>query len=420
MLLRDLYTLSLHNLFLHKIRSFLTSLGIIFGVGSVIAMLAISGGAKKAALAQIEAMGIDKIIVYSKDPSQSSSQSDSSSSRVLEYGLLHTDLSNIQKMDNINRITTVRRVRGAITKGIEPLDLEIFWVSPHFAEDVNCRIISGRWLSPSDYRDAAPVCVIGRNVKRKLFGLGEQQVLGKSIICDSGSFTIVGIVENNADTKLEGINNLNDSVFIPTSAGQAIYTEFDRDGGGHSFAVHHVENDLFVVKVDDLSVIDHTAKRISTYLTLAHEKKDWGMNVPLNLLRKKEATQNIFTIVMGSIAGISLIVGGIGIMNIMLANVYERRKEIGTRRAMGARKRDILYQFLIETVFLTVMGGLIGIALGVGIAAAITRFSGMPSEVSVISIIGSVLISGIVGVAFGTHPAWKAANQNPIKALKAE
>lgn len=151
-----------------------------------------------------------------------------------------------------------------------------------------------------------------------------------------------------------------------------------------------------------------------------HKKRDWGVYVPLNLLRQKEATQNIFTIVMGSIAAISLIVGGIGIMNIMLANVYERRKEIGTRRAIGARKRDILFQFLIETIFLTVIGGLLGIGLGIGLAGLITRFSGMPSVVSLWSIIGSLGISGIIGIVFGTYPAWQAANQNPIEALKAE
>jgi putative ABC transport system permease protein len=414
MLLRDLYSLSLHNLFLHKIRSLLTSLGIIFGVGSVIAMLAISGGAKKAAIAQIEAMGIDKIIIYTK------SGQNENNLHILEYGMTRIDRSNIQKMENINRITTAREVHVKIMRGIDPLDIQFFWVSPHFVEDVNCRLIKGRWLAPSDYKNAATVCVIGKNVRRKLFGLGQKEVMGRNILVAGGAFKIVGVLENNSDTKLEGFNSLNDAIYIPSTTGLGLFTEYTRVGIGDAVKIHHVEYDLFIVKVNDLQVIDHTAKRIAALLGKTHKKKDWGVSVPLNLLRKKEATQNIFTIVMSSIAGISLIVGGIGIMNIMLANVYERRKEIGTRRAIGAKKKDILFQFLIETVFLTVLGGLIGIGLGVGIAAAVTHFSGMPSEVSMWSIVGSMTISGIIGIVFGTYPAWQAANQNPIKALKAE
>jgi len=377
-------------------------------------MLAISGGAKKAAIAQIEAMGIDKIIIYTK------SGQNENNLHILEYGMTRIDRSNIQKMENINRITTAREVHVKIMRGIDPLDIQFFWVSPHFVEDVNCRLIKGRWLAPSDYKNAATVCVIGKNVRRKLFGLGQKEVMGRNILVAGGAFKIVGVLENNSDTKLEGFNSLNDAIYIPSTTGLGLFTEYTRVGIGDAVKIHHVEYDLFIVKVNDLQVIDHTAKRIAALLGKTHKKKDWGVSVPLNLLRKKEATQNIFTIVMSSIAGISLIVGGIGIMNIMLANVYERRKEIGTRRAIGAKKKDILFQFLIETVFLTVLGGLIGIGLGVGIAAAVTHFSGMPSEVSMWSIVGSMTISGIIGIVFGTYPAWQAANQNPIKALKAE
>ena len=416
MLLRDLYALSLHNLLLHKIRSLLTSLGIIFGVGSVIAMLAISGGAKKQALAQIESMGIDNIIVYTKD----GHHSQNAETRILEYGMTHLDLNNIRKMDNIKHITTARDVRAKVMKGTELLDIQLFWVSPRFIEDINGQIIKGRWLSAADYENSTAVCVIGKNVKRKLFSLGEKNILGKTIRVSGGAFRIVGVLENNTGTQLPGINNLNDTIYIPTTIGRNLFSEHSREVGKNVFKIHHVQHDLFIVKVKDPQVIDHTAKRMATLLRKNHKKKDWGISVPFNLLRQKEATQNIFTIVMGSIAAISLIVGGIGIMNIMLANVYERRKEIGTRRAIGARKRDILYQFLIETVFLTLMGGLIGIAVGVGLAAAITRFSGMPSVISLWSVIGSITISGIIGIVFGTYPAWQAANQNPIKALKAE
>jgi len=419
MLIRDLYSLSLHNLLLHKIRSLLTSLGIIFGVGSVIAMLAISGGAKKTALSQIAAMGIDNIIVYTKVLKKPIGSKDGAS-RTLQYGLTHLDLANIRKMDNIGHITTARNARVRITKGITPMDIQLFWVTPHLMTDLNCKIVKGRWLSPPDFKNAQPVCVIGKNVKRKLFNLGEKNIIGKSILVTRGAFKIVGIMENNAGTKLEGVNNLNDSIYIPSTTGKATFSETTTETGSRMLKFHHVENDILIIKVKDTSVIDHTAKRIRSLLKKSHREKDWGISVPLTLLKQKEATQNIFTIVMGSIAAISLIVGGIGIMNIMLANVYERRKEIGTRRAMGAKKRDILFQFLIETVFLTIMGGIIGIGLGVGLAMVVTHFSGMPSDVSMWSIIGSISISGVVGIVFGTYPAWQAANQNPIQALKAE
>lgn len=419
MLIRDLYYLSLHNLLLHKIRSFLTSLGIIFGVGSVIAMLAISGGAKKAALDQISALGIDNIIVYTKLLKKTGG-SDSSASRTLRYGITHDDLSNIRKMDNISHITSLRDGRLRITRGIEPVDVQMFWVTPHLKDDLNCQIVKGRWFAPSDFKNAMPVCVIGRNVKRKLFTLGERDIIGKTLRVPHGVFKIVGVLENNSGTVIEGINNLNDSIYIPSTTGRKTFSEYTLETGPHMLKIHNVEHDILIIKVKDTSVIDHTAKRISSLLKKKHKNKDWGVNVPLSLLKQREQTQNIFTIVMGSIAAISLIVGGIGIMNIMLANVYERRKEIGTRRAMGAKKRDILFQFLIETVFLTVLGGVIGIALGFGLAFAVTHFSGMPSEVSMWSIVGSITISGIVGIVFGTYPAWQAANQNPIQALKAE
>ncbi len=419
MLIRDLYYLSLHNLLLHKIRSFLTSLGIIFGVGSVIAMLAISGGAKNAALEQIAALGIDNIIVYTKVLKKPGG-SEADASRTLAYGLTHVDLANIEKMDNIRHITSIRNGRLRITRGVETTDVEIFWVTPHFLKDLNCRIVKGRWFAPPDFKNALPVCVIGRDVKRKLFNIGEKDIVGQTLSVPQGVFRIIGILENTAGTAIEGINSLNDSIYIPSTTGRKTFTEFTTETGPRMMKIHHVEHDILIVKVSDTAVIDHTARRIGSLLNKTHKEKDWGIHVPLSLLKQKEQTQNIFTIVMGSIAAISLIVGGIGIMNIMLANVYERRKEIGTRRAMGAKKRDILFQFLIETVFLTIMGGIAGIGLGFGLSAAVTRFSGMPSDVSMWSIVGSITISGIVGIVFGTYPAWQAANQNPIDALKAE
>lgn len=221
MLLRDLYSISLNSLLLHKVRSLLTSLGIIFGVGSVIAMLAISGGAKRAALSQIESMGIDNIIVYTR-AEQGAGAADSET-RIFKYGMTDADLSNIRKMDNIRHISTARDVRAKIYRGVEVLDLQMFWVSPRFLPDINCDLVKGRWLLPSDYKNAATVCVVGRNVKRKLFSLGEKEVLHKTIHIAGGTFRVVGVVENTKGTKLEGVNSIDDSIFIPSTTGRGLF-----------------------------------------------------------------------------------------------------------------------------------------------------------------------------------------------------
>ena len=182
-----------------------------------------------------------------------------------------------------------------------------------------------------------------------------------------------------------------------------------------------MDYDTFIIKIRDISYIEHTSRRISAYMGKTHaETKDWDILVPLDLLHQQEQTQNIFTVVMGSIAGISLLVGGIGIMNIMLANVYERRKEIGTRRALGAQKSDIIRQFLFETIFLTTIGGGLGVGLGVLIAESVTVLANWPVAFSTWFILLALLISAFTGIVFGTYPAWKAAQQNPIEVLRAE
>ncbi len=423
MLINDLFRLSFHNLLLHKIRSMLTSLGVIFGVGSVIAMLAISEGAKRRSLAQIEAMGIDNIIVYSKEPPVSGKdESSSDNASLMEvYGLTYQDIEHIGRMDNVMGITVVRNARKKLLRGLTRLDVKLVGTDLSFLRDSNSKIIQGRWLNPVDYKFGTNVCVIGKDAKRKLFQLGQKNPVGRNLRIENSVFKVVGILENNLGTQLPELNSPNDLVFIPLTTSEKLYGSNAHEWEGRRLSITKIDADLLVVKVYDLSYIDDTAKRISRYLDKVHEdKKDWGLTVPLDLLKHKEQTQNIFTIVMSSIAGISLIVGGVGIMNIMLANVYERRKEIGTRRALGAKKRDILLQFLIETVFLTSMGGIIGVGLGVGLSRLVTYYAEWPVVFSPWSIVLALLISSLVGVVFGTYPAWKAAQQNPIEVLRAE
>jgi len=423
MLINDLFALSFNNLLLHKVRSLLTSLGVIFGVGSVIAMLSISEGAKQQSLAQIEAMGIDKIIVYSKKPPVSGkSETDSSSSSMIEsYGLTRVDLQRIKTLDNVKEVITVRDSRKKILNGITRVDLLLVATEPGFLAESGSEMVSGRWFSSLDMENNANVCVIGRNVKRKLFSLEQTNLIGEKIRIDDASFQIIGVLENNRGTQLPNVNSPNDMILIPSTTSQARYGFYSMQREGRQYSILHLDYDLFLVKIADISYIDDTAKRISAYLGKVHSKiKDWDMVVPLDLLKQREETQNIFTVVMASIAGISLIVGGIGIMNIMLANVYERRKEIGTRLALGALKREILQQFLIETIFLTTIGGILGVGLGIGISQLVTYFAAWPTIYSLWSIGLSLLISMLTGVVFGTYPAWKAAQQNPIVVLRAE
>ncbi|MGE4565716.1 MAG: ABC transporter permease [Victivallaceae bacterium] len=423
MLFSDIVELSLQNLRLHKIRSILTSLGVIFGVGSVIAMLAISEGAKRKALSQIEAMGIDKIIVYSKKPPAAGSGSSNTgrTSAVTRYGLTDGDELHILKLDNIDRVTKLRDARKKILKDLNRVDLKLTGVDYDFLEDSASRLTNGRWFKRTDYDNKLNVCVIGSNVKRKLFTLGATDVIGSPVRVEGQLFKIVGIIDNDIGTNYPELGSPNDMIMIPAPTAESLYRSYAYTDEGGGVRITLVDQDIFTIRVRDVQYIDNTAKRLAAYLEKSHPKvKDWDILVPLDLLKQREATQNIFTIVMSSIAAISLIVGGIGIMNIMLASVFERRKEIGTRRALGAQKIDILLQFLIETVSLTTLGGVLGVSLGVGISEIITHYAGMPTVYSAWSIVASLLISSLVGVIFGTYPAWQAAQQNPITVLRAE
>lgn len=413
MLMRDLMTMSLHNLLLHKIRSVLTSLGVIFGVGSVIAMLAVSEGAKQEALAEFGAMGIDKIIVSSKEPPVEEQRQTSGRRRQKpQFGLIRKDVNNLAGMDNVDSVISLRNSREKVLRGETLLDSKLVGTDIGFLESSNSTILLGRWFSPAEFKDGSMVAVLGVRAKRKLFKL-RPNLIGDTVTVGRNRFKIIGILNNDRGATFPGVGAPNDMILVPLPTIESLYKNY-------SPGDEMVEYDLCLVKVKDIAYIDHTSQRISAYLQKTHDKQDWGVDVPLALLKQRESTQNIFTIVMGSIAGISLVVGGIGIMNIMLASVFERRKEIGTRRALGAQKPDILGQFLIETVFLTSLGGIIGIFTGIGLSQLITIYSDMPTVYSTWSIIVSLGISSSVGVIFGTYPAWKAAQQNPIEVLRAE
>ncbi len=421
MLVKDLLGLSFHNLLLHKVRSILTSLGIIFGVGSVIAMLSISEGARKESLAQIEAMGIDNILLYSQKPLEENTQDATASSIMTVFGLKDVDLINIKKMENIKGVACIKNMRKKILKATTNLDTKLVATDISFLEYTNSTILKGRWLNKIDFDKRSQSCVIGKDVVKKLYSFGELEILNSNIVINNAMFRVVGIMKNDAAMKLGDLNNLNNLIYIPFSTANAIFgkTSFTRSGR-RSVAVVKVDYDAIIVKVENELFIENTANRIKRYLSTTHTAKDWGIFIPLSLFKQKEATQKIFTIVMASIAGISLLVGGVGIMNIMLASVFERRKEIGTRLALGAKRINILSQFLAETVILTFLGSFMGLLMGVGLSMTISYYAKWPIQFSGFSIVLSITIAGITGIVFGTYPAWIAAKQNPIDVLRSE
>lgn len=232
---------------------------------------------------------------------------------------------------------------------------------------------------------------------------------------------MVGILENGYESALGGLGGVNDMVLIPETTAYVLYRNRSAETARHRVSITEVDYDALIIRVEALEYIGHTARRVEQYMQTAHSRvKDWRLLVPLDLFKQQEQTQQIFTVVMGSIAGISLIVGGIGIMNIMLANVYERRREIGTRRALGARRRDILNQFLTETVVLTAMGGFFGVLLGAALSQVVAFYARWPVIYTWWSIAFALVISCVTGIAFGTYPAVKAARQNVIEILRAE
>jgi putative ABC transport system permease protein len=279
-------------------------------------------------------------------------------------------------------------------------------------------IVAGRFLAPEDGRDRTSVCVLGTEAARKLFAFHDP--LGGSVRVGNAWYDVVGVLQNDAAVKAAGGEDINKYVFIPLATAQARYGDVSQTMEAGSYEVTRVELDTIALQMDDADVVLPTARRLETYLSKTHARKDYELLVPMELLQQKAATQRIFTIVMGSIAGISLLIGGIGIMNIMLANVYDRRKEIGTRRALGARRRDILRQFLFEAATLTGLGGLMGAAVGYGLGWGVSRYADWPTAFTPDAAVLGVSVSVLVGIVFGLWPAYQAARVNPIEALRAE
>jgi putative ABC transport system permease protein len=418
--------LGLKTLVLHKLRSLLTVLGIVCGVCSVIAMLAIGEGASHEAQEQIKNLGSQNIIVRSVKPPDEQKASDRNSSQgyALQYGLSYADIRRIRAtLPGVNVILPSRIMRDYIWNMDRRVDSEVVATVPWYPSMRNHAVASGRFFTDHEMDDHSSVCVLGAEAVPALFPLSSP--LGRDVRVGSAYYRVIGIMAPRAKSASTGTERRNSptlasSIFIPLETARTRYGELLRRIRSGTIEQERVELHEVTLQVGSPNEVAKTATAVESLLERHHKKKDYELIVPLELLRRAERTKQIFNIVLGSIAAISLLVGGIGIMNIMLASVTERTREIGIRRALGARRQDIVTQFLVESVILSGAGGIIGVILGVFIPLLVSHFAGMKTVVTVWSPLLAFMISGAVGVVFGIYPAVRAAEMHPVEALRHE
>lgn len=417
MTLRREIQLGLNNLRLHTMRSLLTVLGMVFGVGSVVAMLAVGEGASRQALEQILLLGSNNIMVNTIKPVDSGMDSDQF---INIYGLLFADEQRIShSYEAIQQTVPVRLMRKTGRVGSRSLELRLVGTTPDWFQIVNRPLLAGRQLLSHDLEKNSNVIVLTEYAARRL--LAGHGTIGERVRIQGNLFTVVGIIKSHLALSggVQAPDRREDG-YIPLSTLRKRFGDVEMLESAGSELRESVELHQIIVEVAQTSRVESTARAIETMLTRFHERNDYQLQVPLALLRQAEKTKHTFNVVLGSIAAISLLVGGIGIMNIMLATVTERTREIGIRRAIGAKRSQIIRQFLIETVVLSTLGGLLGIGLGLFIPWLITRFSGMPTLVTPFSLLISLSISMAVGIIFGIYPARRAAGLDPIAALRHE
>ena len=410
--------LGIKNLSLHALRSLLTVLGLVFGVGSVIAMLSVGEGASQEALDQIRKLGSNNIILRAVKPVEDE-QSTVQDSHMSMYGLTYDDERRIREtMPAVNCVVPVKHVRKEGRLGERSLELRLMGTTPDWFRLVSRHMLAGRTLHPRDIEENAAVCVLTEHGARKL--LATQYSIGQPLRIGGDYYEVIGIVQNEQSGGSIQTPDQEVDAYIPLNVARSRFGDMSMRQTSGSREFERVELHMVLVEVRSTDDVEKTAGAIESMLARFHKKVDYHVDVPLALLQQAEATKRTFNIVLGSIAGISLLVGGIGIMNIMLASVTERTREIGIRRAIGAKRRQIIGQFLIETVVLSSVGGMIGIGVGITLPWLITLFAGMPTVVPAYGVVLALCISVGVGLVFGIYPALRAANLDPIEALRHE
>ncbi len=447
--------IAVESIISNKLKSMLTALGIIFGVAAVIAMLAIGKGAKQEIMEQMKMVGVNNILINPVIPDKSSSNDEGEKQqKKFSRGLNMLDVDAIKEtLPSVKRISPEISFNStAMLNGVK-YTAKLVGVSNDYFFLYNLPLISGAVFNSYQEENGIQVCIIGANIRAKFFS--KVDPLGQYIKFNGNWLKVIGVLQktNVSLTGFEekGVNVYNDNIYIPiqtmlmryqnralintktVSEASSRVMNFGGGGGGMSRVIisssdassnvetNYNQLDRIVVQVEETEQLSPTTEILSRMLTRRHSNvKDFEITVPELLLKQQQRTKDIFNIVLGAIASISLVVGGIGIMNIMFASVMERIKEIGTRMAIGAKKMDIVVQFLSEAVLISVSGGFIGIFFGVIMAKMIEQIAGIMTIVSFFSVFIAFGVSAAVGVIFGYSPAKRASERDPIESLRYE
>lgn len=431
-------SLAFESVLSNKLRSILTALGIIFGVGAVIAMLAIGTGARQSILDQMKLIGTNNIVIKSMtttpEEGESTGNNDGEEEEKKKWspGLNLHDVQAIREvLPNVDLVSAEIVIPTTIIQSARLEKAKCVGVNNDFFELSRLNLESGQYFHEVHMEMGKSVCIIGKNIQLKFFGTVDP--IGQMIKCGNTWLRIIGVIEKRSTSKASleslGIRDYNSDVYVPVKTallrfqnrGMLTAENIGNQGDEEQTTGNYHQLDRIVIRVNESNTMRSSAEIVARLLTRRHQEViDFEVEVPELLLEQEQKTQDIFNLVLAAIAGISLVVGGIGIMNIMLASVLERIKEIGVRRSMGALKTDIIQQFLFEAIIISVIGGLLGILLGFVGSRVIAHSAGIPSIVSAWSILLSAGVAIIVGLVFGIFPARKAAEQDPIKALRSD
>jgi len=404
--LMNLFRIAIRALFRNKMRAFLTMLGIIIGVASVIAMLAIGEGSKRSITDEMSSMGSNMVMIMPNFQRRGGVSLGASSSMALKY----SDVKAIRnEAVSISAVSPTVNANGQVIYGNQNTQTSIYGISEEYIDIRKLKIESGRIFSETETRSMAKVCILGQTVVENLFGEGADPV-GTTIRIKNLPFEIIGILEDKGESGMG--QDQDDMILAPYTTVQRRLAAIDYINGIYCSAVSEERSEAAIAEVEEILRRTHKLKE--------SDENDFRVMSQSELIETVSTITNIMKILLGAIAGISLLVGGIGIMNIMLVSVTERTREIGLRMSIGGRGKDILRQFLVESMMLSISGGLLGIIFGYLLANLGGTLMGSAAVITTQSVVLAFLVCFAIGVFFGWYPARKAANLNPIDALRYE